>query len=381
MCQVIFAELLKKIFIYVINLFMETSELHKTVGYLLEKIESRSTPANDIINDYLNTHRYLSAADRQEILSLTWRIIRNWFKVHYLYPDLTWGERLIRIQEETDLTAPDMPDYVKFEVPEWFIPHVPDADLELPHLLGQAPIILRANGNREKVMEMLAAEGLKVEPCTQSPYGIILAEYANLSDTKPYKKGLLEIQDEGAQLVALDIGVKPKQDVFDFCAGAGGKSLIFAQMMENRGFIQAYDAAPKRLFELVKRANRCHISIIKIVTKLPEPHKKFDHVVVDAPCTGTGTWRRIPDMRWKLNEKQLANIVKLQGEILNRADWFVKPGHYLSYITCSLTIDENEKQIQSFLKAHPNYAVLKEKRYSPYRTGTDGFYLCVMQKR
>ena len=259
--------------------------------------------------------------------------------------------------------------------------HVPDAKQELPHMLGQAPIILRANGDRDQVMEMLRQEGLSVTPCAKSPYGIILSEYANLMDTKPYKKGLLEIQDEGAQLVALDIGVKPKQDVFDFCAGAGGKSLIFAQMMQNRGFIQAYDAAPKRLFELVKRANRCHISIIKIVTKLPEPYKKFDHVVVDAPCTGTGTWRRIPDMRWKLTEKQLASVVKLQGEILNRAERFVKPGHYLSYITCSLTADENEKQIESFLKAHPNYVILKEKRYSPYRTGTDGFYLCLMQKK
>ena len=360
---------------------MEQNELHKTVGYLLEKIESRSTPANDIINDYLNTHRYLPLMDRQEILALTWYVIRNWFKAKYLWPNLNWVERLMKMQGKEDLTMPDMPDFVKYEVPDWFIPHVPDADAELPKMLGHAPIILRANGDRKKVMEMLEADGLSVKPCVQSPYGIVLAEYANLSETKPYKKGLLEIQDEGAQLVALDIGVKPKQDVFDFCAGAGGKSLIFAQMMQNRGFIQAYDAAPKRLFELVKRANRCHISIIKIVTKLPEPHKKFDHVVVDAPCTGTGTWRRIPDMRWKLTEKQLANIVKLQGEILNRAERFVKPGHYLSYITCSLTVDENEKQIQSFLKTHPNYIILKEKRYSPYRTGTDGFYLCLMQKR
>ena len=360
---------------------MEQSELHKIVSYLLEKIEARSTPANDIIGDYMNTHRYLDVNDRQEILALVWRVIRNWFKVKYLWPDLGWGERLKQIQDKEDLVTSNMPDYVKYEVPNWFIPHVPDAEAELSQMMGQAPIILRANGDREKVMEMLTAEGLSVKPCSKSPYGIILSEYANLGDTKPYKKGLLEIQDEGAQLVALDIGVKPKQDVFDFCAGAGGKSLIFAQMMGNKGFIQAYDAAPKRLFELVKRANRCHISIIKIVTKLPEPHKKFDHVVVDAPCTGTGTWRRIPDMRWKLTEKQLANIVKLQSKILNRAERFVKPGHYLSYITCSLTADENESQVQAFLRTHPNYSVLKEKRYSPYRTGTDGFYLCVMQKR
>jgi len=358
---------------------MEKTELYKAAAYLLEKIENRSTPANDIINDYLASHRYLTSTDRKELLDLVWGTIRLWFKIHYFYPEADWPLRLEKIA--TDQTEKNMPDFVRYEVPEWLIPHIPNAAEELPLMLGQAPIILRANGDRDKVLSLLQADGLSVEPCRQSPYGIILAEYANLSDTKAYKKGLLEIQDEGAQLVALDIGVKPKQDVFDFCAGAGGKSLIFAQMMQNRGFIQAYDAAPKRLFELVKRADRCHVSIIKIVTKLPPPFKKFDHVVVDAPCTGTGTWRRIPDMRWKLTEKQLANIVKLQGEILNRAEQYVKPGHYLSYITCSLTIDENENQVQAFLKAHPNYIVLKEKRYSPYRTGTDGFYLCVMQKR
>ena len=360
---------------------MEKTELHKAAAYLLEKIESRATPANDIINDYLATHRYLTGDDRKALLDLVWRTVRAWFKIHYFYPDLNWTERLQKTDDINPWENRDMPEFVRYEVPEWLLSHIPNADKELPQMQGQAPIILRSNGDRDKVMEMLRTDGLSVEPCQKSPYGIILAEYANLSDTKAYKKGLLEIQDEGAQLVALDIGVKPKQGVFDFCAGAGGKSLIFAQIMQNRGLIQAYDAAPKRLFELVKRADRCHVSIIKIVTKLPQPFKKFDHVVIDAPCTGTGTWRRTPDMRWKLTEKQLANIVKTQGEILNRAEQYVKPGHYLSYITCSLTTDENENQIKSFLRTHPNYIVLKEKRYSPYLTQTDGFYLCVMQKR
>ena len=360
---------------------MEQNELYKTISYLLDKIENRSTPANDIVTDYLRTHRYLSPTEREELLDLIWSSIRHYARLKYVWPDLAWQERLEQWQTKGLPDLSSAPFCIRWEVPDWFPAHVPDCESELPLLLEAAPIILRANGDREKVMDSLKEEGLSVQPCQKSPYGIILERYANLSDTKAYKKGLLEIQDEGAQLVALDIGVKPKQDVFDFCAGAGGKSLIFAQMMENRGFIQAYDAAPKRLFELVKRAQRCHISIIKIVTKLPEPFKKFDHVVVDAPCSGTGTWRRIPDMRWKLQEKQLKNIVNLQNEILNRAEKFVKPGHYLSYITCSLTRDENEEQIEHFLSQHPNYVILKQKRYSPWRTGTDGFFLCLMQKR
>lgn len=360
---------------------MEASELYKSVAYLLDKAETRQTSANEIITDYLRTHRYLTSDERQRILDLVWTVIRARARLLYAWPDQDWLQRVQRLAEQGMPDTSDAPDFVQWEVPDWFPAHVPDAAHELPQLLGNAPIILRANGNRDKVMEMLQADGLSVAPCQSSPFGIVLSAYANLSDTKAYKKGLLEIQDEGAQLVALDIGVKPKQDVFDFCAGAGGKSLIFAQMMENRGFIQAYDAAPKRLFELVKRAQRCHVSIIKIVTKLPEPFKKFDHVVVDAPCSGTGTWRRMPDMRWKLQEKQLTNITKLQNEILNRAEKFVKPGHYLSYITCSLTRDENEDQVERFLSQNPNYRVLKQKRYSPYRTGTDGFFLCLMQKQ
>ncbi len=360
---------------------MTREELIKTAAFLLEKIDSRNTPANDIINDYTRTHRYIAADDRRQLLEVVWSAVRSKARLAYAYPEADWAGKLSHLLNDG---IPDMagaPDWVRWEVPDWFPAHVPDADRELPALLGNAPIVLRANGRREEVMSLLQAEGLSVTPCKQSPYGMILAEYSNLSDTKAYKKGLVEIQDEGAQLAALEIGVKPKQDVFDFCAGAGGKSLIFAQMMQNKGFIQAYDAAPKRLFELVKRANRAHISIVKIVTKLPEPFKKFDHVVVDAPCSGTGTWRRTPDMRWKLAEKQLKNITDLQADILNRAEAFVKPGHYLSYITCSLTRDENEDQVSRFLITHPRYTVLKQKRFSPWRTDTDGFFLCLMQKR
>lgn len=360
---------------------MTLDELRKTAAFLLDKIDSRNTPANDIINDYTRTHRYIAADDRRVLLDLVWSAVRAKARLTYAYPNDDWLTRLNKLAENGLPDVSGAPDWVRWEVPAWFSAHVPDAADELPAFLETAPIVLRANGDREKIMASLREEGLSVEPCHRSPYGMILSEFSHLSDTKAYKKGLLEIQDEGAQLAALEIGVKPKQDVFDFCAGAGGKSLIFAQIMQNKGFIQAYDAAPKRLFELVKRAKRAHVSIIRIVTKLPEPFKKFDHVVVDAPCSGTGTWRRTPDMRWKLDEKQLKNIVALQSEILDRAEAYVKPGHYLSYITCSLTQDENEDQIASFLNRHPRYSVLKQKRFSPWRTETDGFFLCVMQKR
>ena len=258
---------------------------------------------------------------------------------------------------------------------------VDDAENELKAMLGTAPIILRANGDRAKIFKLLQDEGLKVSLCERSPLGIILNEYANLKESKTFKKGLIEVQDEGAQLLSLETGIKSNDDVFDFCAGAGGKSLIFAQMMKNRGFIQAYDASYKRLSELSKRARRANVSIIKPVFKLPETHKKFDYVVVDAPCTGTGTWRRSPDLRWSLTEKQLKSITRTQADILSTAQAYVKNGHFLVYITCSLTYDENENQVEDFISRYPAFHEVKSFRYSPYRTNTDGFFMSILQKR
>lgn len=358
---------------------MTSEDLYKTAAFLLGKIEDKSASANEIINRFTESHRYIVGEDRKRLLNLVWGALRRYAALTFLYPDSDWIQRLQYLENGLPDIS-DAPDWVKWEVPEWIIPHVPNADKELPAQNGMAPVCLRAYGKREDVIRLLSEEGLDVKPAHRSPFGIILGEHANLSATKAYKKGLVDIQDEGAQLVSIAIGVKPKDDVFDFCAGAGGKSLILAQIMQNRGFIQAYDASPKRLTELVKRAKRANISIVKTVPKLPEAYKKFDHVVVDAPCSGTGTWRRNPDMKWKLTPRQLEQLVKKQFEILDRAEEYVKPGHYLSYITCSITLDENEYQVEHFLQTHPRYHVIHQERYSPWRTQTDGFFLCVMQK-
>ncbi len=359
---------------------MKETEIREIAASLLDTIDAKSQSANEIINAYTKSHRFIEADDRKLLLEMIWRVIRLKARLCYAYPNTTWYEKIdLATQPLPDLSI--APDWVQWEVPAWFAQHVPNAENELPAMLGNAPIVLRANGNREKIMAQLQEEGLSVHACTRSPLGIVLEQYANLTESKAYKKGLIEVQDEGAQLLSIDIGVKPHDDVFDFCAGAGGKSLIFAQLMQNKGFIQAYDASYKRLSELGKRAFRAKATIIKTVTRLPETHKKFDFVVVDAPCTGTGTWRRTPDMRWNITENQIQSIVKTQAEILDRAAEYVKNGHYLVYITCSLTRDENELQTEHFLSTHPRFLPVREKRYSPFLTQTDGFYLSIMQKR
>ncbi|MBP5343587.1 MAG: RsmB/NOP family class I SAM-dependent RNA methyltransferase [Alphaproteobacteria bacterium] len=359
---------------------MTPASLEKHTAVLMERISKKPFAANELINSYISEHKHFNKADKSALLEAVWRTIRFMARLKYLYPSSTWEERARALLEKERLNLKAAPDYIKWEVPEWFPKHVPEAEKELPELLENPPIVLRAIGDRFYVQKILQEEGINTYPTKLSPYGLILSMYCNLTPTKAWQEGLVEVQDEGAQLVALDIGVKPNNTVFDFCAGAGGKSLIFAQMMQNKGLIWAYDITVKKLFELVKRAKRAHIDIIEIQTQLPPPVKQFDYVVVDAPCSGTGTWRRNPHMRWHLTEKQLMHIAKSQTEILNRSEAYVKEGGHLAYITCSLTSDENENQIELFLQSHPNYKVIKQKRYSPYRTGTDGFFLCLMEK-
>lgn len=360
---------------------MKEEDIYKIASELLEKIDTSASAANEIVNNYTKSHKYIEAEDRKLLLDLIWGAIRAKARLNYTYPNTNWLFKLQMLKEKGVPDSTHMPIPVALEVQEWFLEHIPDAENELKAMLGTAPIILRANGDRDKIFKQLQAEGFDVSLCERSPLGIRLNSYTNLKESKTFKKGLIEVQDEGAQLLSLETGIKPKDDVFDFCAGAGGKSLIFAQMMQNKGFIQAYDASYKRLRELSKRAWRANVSIIKPVFKLPEAHKKFDYVVVDAPCSGTGTWRRSPDLRWSLTEKQLYNITLKQAEILSVAQEYVKNGHFLVYITCSLTFDENENQVESFVQKYPSFHIVKSFRYSPYRTGTDGFFMCVLQKR
>lgn len=359
---------------------MTPESLQKHVGILMERIQKKPVVANELINTYIASHKHFSSEDKRVLLDFVWRCVRAMARLKYAYPNDSWEMRVKNLIEQGVPKVEDAPDFIKWEVQEWFLNHVPEASKELPLLLESPPIVLRAVGDREQVQKVLQEEGIETDPTRLSPYGLILQEYKNLTGTKAWKEGLIEVQDEGAQLVALDIGVKQNNTVFDFCAGAGGKSLIFAQMMNNKGLIWAYDITAKKLFELVKRATRAHVDIIQIQPQLPPSTKQFDYVVVDAPCSGCGTWRRSPNMRWHLSEKQLAHIVKSQTEILNRAEAYVKESGFLAYITCSLTIDENENQVELFLKTHPNYRVVEQKRYSPWRTGTDGFFLCLMQK-
>lgn len=361
---------------------MHSEQIQNAAVEVLTQIAATSQPASEILNAYTRARRYIGSKDRRALNDMVWGVLRHRARLLFAHPDA--DERLLLTAYlQNDFDRPDAPDDVKWEVPAWLIPHILDAQTELPALLESAPIVLRANGDRAQIQKELAAEGLETIQTPLSPYGLILTKRVNLNAVKSYQNGRVEVQDEGSQLVALETGIRPGDRVLDYCAGAGGKSLIFAQMMHGNGQIVAHDISVRSLKELEKRAERAKAHIIQTVHTLrPGAYPQgFTHVVVDAPCSGTGTWRRAPDARWRLTPEHLKNLVEKQRHILEQAQTFVGDGGYLSYMTCSLTHDENEDQVRTFLHNHPEFSLERTKQVSPAKTGTDGLFVAVFRRK
>ena len=255
---------------------MKSEQIQLAAQELLNKIEESTKPANEIINAYTRTRRYIGSKDRHAITDIIWTTIKN------------------------------------TTTPQWLLNYIPNTELETMQRTS-AHTILRVNGDREQIQKQLAAQGIDTMPTPLSPCGLILNKRINLNTLDIYKNGLIEVQDEGSQLVSMATHIQPGDTVLDYCAGAGGKSLCLAQMMQNKGKIVAHDISKISLEKLKKRANRAHATIIHTTLK---PQGQFQHVVVDAPCSGSGTWRRNPDGRLKITEQQIHALVKKQATIL-----------------------------------------------------------------
>ncbi|NTU77712.1 MAG: RsmB/NOP family class I SAM-dependent RNA methyltransferase, partial [Alphaproteobacteria bacterium] len=277
---------------------------------------------------------------------------------------------------------------------------------EMKALLEPAPLDLRVNPlktTREKAFAVLKEAGLPVELGRYSPFGLRIKDRPALNRIALLRDGAVEIQDEGSQLVALLVAPKPGERVVDFCAGAGGKTLALAALMENKGRIVACDVLANRLKRSAERFRRAGIHNIEIkpLTTEHDPwvkrHKEgFDRVLVDAPCSGTGTWRRNPDGRWRSLGPGLETLLPLQASILESAARLVKPGGRLVYATCSLLPEENDEQIEKFLAAHADFKVIPVQEASgalpdlpptgpylaltPHAHHTDGFFAAVLER-
>jgi 16S rRNA (cytosine967-C5)-methyltransferase len=297
------------------------------------------------------------------------------------------------------------PDWEQGEYPQWLESELGRAFgdrllEEMRGFIGRAPTDLRVNtlkASRTEVLEALHAQSITASPTPFAPHGIRIAgEAGNLSETALFKSGAFEIQDEAAQIASALCAAAPRMRVLDLAAGAGGKSLALAAAMENKGEIVACDVRGEALVELEKRAARAGVTIIKTLhLDHIQPSGPFDLVLVDAPCTGTGTWRRQPELRWRLTPARLAELTALQDRLLDQAAGLIGPGGRLVYATCSILPEENQDRVAVALARHPDFAPLDlgqdwpvnqppglagDFRASPALTGTDGFYCAGLRR-
>jgi 16S rRNA (cytosine967-C5)-methyltransferase len=313
----------------------------------------------------------------------------------------------------------DAPDHVRGDFPEWLAPAFAEsfgakAAAEGEALARRAPVDLRANtlkGDRAKAMSALAHLAPSGTPF--SPIGLRIEIGADgrgpaLAAEPAYVKGLVEIQDEGSQLAALLSAAAPGQQVLDLCAGGGGKSLALAAMMKNQGQIYATDADGRRLMPIYDRLERAGARNIQVRAPkgardiLGDLAGRCDLVFVDAPCSGSGAWRRNPDAKWRMRPGALAQRIKEQQETLEQAAQYVRMGGRLVYVTCSLFKAENEDRIAEFLSRRDDFLPIEAShlaraaglpalaaygsklgaglRLSPLETDTDGFYIAALAR-
>ena len=261
---------------------------------------------------------------------------------------------------------------------------------EIAKLNEPAEVILRTNTlktTKENLRKALLDENIVAEPIRGYPLALKLVERANVFVTEAFKNGMFEVQDASSQLVSEFLDVQPGQRVVDTCAGAGGKSLHLAALMENKGQLISMDIYGSKLKELKRRARRngAHniepreIDSTKVYKKL---YGSADRVLIDAPCTGLGVLRRNPDSKWKMQPEFLEKIVKTQQEILRNYSKIVKPGGKLVYATCSILPQENSDQVKSFLSSEEgtDFSLVKDKKIYASKSGYDGFFMALLEK-
>jgi 16S rRNA (cytosine967-C5)-methyltransferase len=398
---------------------------------ILEGLESAAQPTDRFLKSWFRIRRFAGSKDRRAIAERVFAVQRARARLAHRMGIATPRARVIAalLESGEDLaslmtgggygpepltdaeraaiaaTPPPAPAWVQGEYPQFLEGELVRAfgdglPNEMAALQARAPADIRVNtlkAKREDVIAALAAEGIAAAPAPYAPHGVRIAgEAPSLSKSALFESGTFEFQDEAAQIAAALCGARPGLRILDLAAGAGGKSLAFAASMQNRGEILACDVRGEALFELQTRAQRAGATIIKT---LPLDHGQptglFDAVFVDAPCTGTGTWRRQPELRWRLTPERIAYLVSVQDSLLDQAAALVAPGGALLYATCSILPVENQDRVAAFLARHQGFVPLNlaenwaarlppglgaDFRASPHLTGTDGFFCAGLRR-
>ncbi len=419
---------------------------------ILATIDANRIPAAQALKEWGVKHRFAGSGDRAAISGLVFDALRRRASAAYLMGEDTPRARLLGAlklergmgaeaiarlcdgsrfapsplsdEEKTALLSgslADAPAPVAGDYPDWL-------DTELEAAFGaaraeegaaqasRAPLDLRVNtlkGHRNELINSLAH--LKVTPTPYSPLGLRIelgadARNPGITSEPEFLKGRVEVQDEGSQIAALLSGAQPGETVIDLCAGAGGKTLALAAMMQNKGRLIATDSDKRQLAPIHERLARAGAANVEVRTPrgdedtLADLGGQADLVFIDAPCTGTGTWRRNPDAKWRIRPGALEVRLQAQRQVLDRGAGLVRPGGRLVYVTCSVLPSENAAQVCDFVQRHPAFAVQAPAgllaalgaggealaqnaiiapeglTLTPQRTGTDGFFVAILKK-
>jgi len=359
---------------------------------LMEGYSAQPLPLDLYISRYFRAHKALGSKDRGFIAETVYGMVR-WQRLidHLIEGAPDWEKRLAFYARFAAIETAALPPSLRTSFPEELFSLLEKSfggeRAEKIALASNrpAPTTVRANRlktTREALLARLAAR-FEVSPSPFSELGIIFHKKLNFFTLPEFKEGLFEVQDEGSQLLAALVGAAPGELVMDYCAGSGGKSLAIAAEMENRGQIYLHDIRKRALYEARKRLKRAGVQNAQLLfpddPKMKRLKKKIDRVLVDAPCSGTGTLRRNPDMKGKFSCEMLKRLVGEQRKIFERALSFLKPGGRIVYATCSLLDEENGRQVAHFLKNYPLELEGAPFQSVPEDGGMDGFFGAVFK--
>jgi len=419
---------------------------------LIETIDTQRIPAAKALKEWGTARRFAGSGDRAAISGLIWDVLRRRASSAWLMDEDTPRARvlgMLRLERKLDagqiaalcdggrfapsplseaervaLTSRSLdaaPAPIAGDYPEWLDPYLAQVFgdgrvAEATAMASRAPLDLRVNTLKAKREKVLASTAhLRTMPTPWSPIGLRIdlaadARNPGIHSEEDFIKGLIEVQDEGSQLAALLSAAKPGEQLIDLCAGAGGKTLALGAMMAGKGRLIATDRDKRQLAPIYERLSRAGVHNCEVRAPkgegdvLADIKASADLVLIDAPCTGTGTWRRNPDAKWRMRPGALEVRLKDQIEVLDRAATLVKPGGRIAYITCSVLQPENGDQIRAFVARHPEFAVVPSAQtvtvlwdkaeefaaatlqsaegllMTPRRTGTDGFFVSVLRR-
>ncbi len=425
---------------------MKLSSLIGHVTEVYDETLSSRKPADHLIDMFFRKRKYLGSHDRRFIAETLYSALRHRRRIEWIISTISTtqnktllvivsglllekkyskqqlsdeqilsSELLQRLDDASNILPKEENPIanlaIRFSFQDWMIQAwtsqfgIPETERLCTVLNTQASITLRVNilkATVEECQHALRSEGIESTRTEFSPFGLHIPKRINVFQLETFRKGFFEVQDEGSQMLALIVNPKPRTKVIDACAGSGGKTLAMAALMKNRGEIFSLDIHDFRLEELHKRVKRAGVDTVRLKTARedespPDLHDSADYVLVDAPCSGTGTIRRNPGMKWSVTEAMIEELQTKQGKILSNYSQCVKRNGTIVYATCSLMKEENEMVVESFLASHSEFTLLEpkeilsrfhleslaNKRYFqllPHQHGTDGFFAAVMKR-